>query len=400
MAINENATRKLNELDEALDIQDDDLLYLVRYPYTLLTSFKLPYSTLKASLLTEIGAGNVVGPASATNGNIAVYDGTSGTLLADGGVNVAYLLNRNNHTGQQNWSTINGTPTTIAGYGITDAASSITVQDEGVTLTTGATQFDFVGAGVTATAVGSVVTVTISGGGDMVLSGVQAVSGAKTYNNATLKVNNGTNTFAHTLASAATAARTITLPDVTGTLATLAGTETLTNKTLTSPVINVGSDSPGDTYYRDAGGLLARLGIGSPYYSLTVTVGGLPTWTNEGFRFLGSVATVNLNTAAPADIGTISIRSGSYIPLYVVVYGASADSSTAELGIFTGAGGTGTTVVTPAALTGLNASGKYKVLTLASLDTPLTASSLYVRLTTAQGSAATANVAIYGISLT
>ena len=400
MAINENATRKLNELDEALEIQDEDLLYLVRYPYTLLTSFKLPYSTLKASLLTEIGAGNVVGPASATNGNIAVFDGTSGNLLADGGVNVAFLLNRNNHTGQQNWSTINGTPTTLAGYGITDGSPSVTIKDEGSTLTSAVTQIDFVGAGVTASAVGSVVTVTVSGGGDMVLSGVQTVSGAKTYNNATLKVNNATNTFAHTLASAATAARTITLPDITATLATLTGTEVFTNKTLTSPVINVGSDTAGDMYYRDGGGLFARLGIGSPYYSLTVSVGGLPTWTNEGFRFLGSVTGVNLNAAAPTDIGTIAIRSGSYIPLYVIVYGASADSSTAQVGVFTGAGGTGTTVVTAAALTGLNASGKYKILTLASLDTPLTATTLYVRLTTAQGSAATANVAIYGISLT
>ena len=173
MAVNENATRKVNELDEALDIQDDDLLYLVRYPYTLLTSYKLPFSTLKTALLTEIGSGNVVGPASATSGNIAVYDGTSGTLLEDGGVNLAYLLNRNNHTGQQAWSTINGTPTTIAGYGIVDAASAIAVLDEGVSLTSAATSFDFVGPGVTASVVGSLVTVTVSGGGDMVLAGTQ-----------------------------------------------------------------------------------------------------------------------------------------------------------------------------------------------------------------------------------
>jgi hypothetical protein len=400
MAIDENQTRKLNELDEALEIQDGDLLYLVRYPYTILTSYKLPFSLLKSTLLAEIGAGNVIGPSGATSGNLASFDGTSGLILSDSGQSVTSLLNRNNHTGTQAWSTITGTPTTVAGYGIVDASSAITVKEEGVTLTTAATQFDFVGSGVTATNVGSVVTVTVSGGGDMVLAGVQTVSGAKTFNNNTLIVNNGTNTFASTLTSAATAARAIVLPDSSGTLATLTGTETLTNKTLTSPVINVAGDTAGDMYYRNAGGLFTRLGVGAPYYSLTVSALSVPEWTNDGFRFLGSVSAVNLNTAAPADIGTITIRSTSYIPLYVLVSGASADSSTAQVGVYTGAGATGTTVVTPAALTGLDAAGKYKLLTIAALDTPLTAASLYVRLTVAQGGAATANVAIYGISLT
>ncbi len=33
----------------------------------------------------------------------------------------AYFLNRTNHTGTQNWTTIHSTPTTLSGYGITDA---------------------------------------------------------------------------------------------------------------------------------------------------------------------------------------------------------------------------------------------------------------------------------------
>jgi hypothetical protein len=36
----------------------------------------------------------------------------------------AYLLNRANHTGTQAWSTITSTPTTVAGYGITDAVAT------------------------------------------------------------------------------------------------------------------------------------------------------------------------------------------------------------------------------------------------------------------------------------
>lgn len=59
--------------------------------------------------------------------------------------------------------------------------------------------------------------------------------------------------------------------------ATITGTQTLTNKTLTSPVINVASDATGDIYYRNAGGLFTRLAIGSSTHVLTVA-GGVPTW--------------------------------------------------------------------------------------------------------------------------
>lgn len=40
-------------------------------------------------------------------------------------------------------------------------------------------------------------------------------------------------------------------------------TQTLTNKTLTSPVINVGSDAGGDMYYRNGSGVLTRMPIGA-----------------------------------------------------------------------------------------------------------------------------------------
>jgi hypothetical protein len=54
----------------------------------------------------------------------------------------------------------NGAPFSSGGSG-----SAITVQDEGSTLTSGVTQINFVGAGVSATNSGSNVTVTIAGGG-------------------------------------------------------------------------------------------------------------------------------------------------------------------------------------------------------------------------------------------
>jgi len=54
-------------------------------------------------------------------------------------------------------------------------------------------------------------------------------------------------------------------------------TQTLTNKTLTAPVINAGSDATGDTYYRNSSGVFTRLPIGASgtIYSST---GSAPEW--------------------------------------------------------------------------------------------------------------------------
>jgi hypothetical protein len=54
-------------------------------------------------------------------------------------------------------------------------------------------------------------------------------------------------------------------------------TQTLTNKTLTSPVINLGSDATGDIYYRDSGGSFTRLAAGTNGHVLTLA-SGLPSW--------------------------------------------------------------------------------------------------------------------------
>ena len=55
----------------------------------------------------------------------ASNDGAASGLDADllDGQQGSFYLDRANHTGSQAWGTITGTPTTLAGYGITDAAS-------------------------------------------------------------------------------------------------------------------------------------------------------------------------------------------------------------------------------------------------------------------------------------
>jgi hypothetical protein len=69
------------------------------------------------------------------------------------------------------------------------------------------------------------------------------------------------------------------VPDSSDTFVGEATTQALTNKTLTSPVINVGSDATGDIYYRNSGGLFTRLGVGSNGQVLTLAA-GLPSWAN------------------------------------------------------------------------------------------------------------------------
>jgi hypothetical protein len=74
--------------------------------------------------------------------------------------------------------------------------------------------------------------------GDMTLAGVQSITGAKTFgaagNVGKLVIAGSTSGTTILNANATAEAGTVTLP-ITGTLATLAGTETFTNKTLTSP---------------------------------------------------------------------------------------------------------------------------------------------------------------------
>jgi len=79
--------------------------------------------------------------------------------------------------------------------------------------------------------------------------------------------------------SAVTTSHDYKLSGVTGTdkAVSKTGVETLTNKTLTSPVINVTSDATGDMYYRNSSGVLTRLPLGASG-TIISSSGTIPEW--------------------------------------------------------------------------------------------------------------------------
>ena len=92
-----------------------------------------------------------------------------------------------------------------------------------------------------------------------------------------------------------------------------------------------------------------------------------------------------------------------YVVKYVTVYDAVGDNELATIGVFTAAGGTGTTIVTNAALTGHDgAAADVSERTVIAPATTLkvTADSLYVRVGTASGTAgSTISVIVHGYAL-
>ena len=109
----------------------------------------------------------------------------------------------------------------------------------------------------------------------------------------------------------------------------LTGTETLTNKTLTSPTVNLTSDATGDTYYRSSGGALTRLPIGTEDQILSVSSSGIPEWISDPDSTDASTTTtgvVEIATQAEYDAGTDTGSDGPLVvPPSMIKSGTSAN---------------------------------------------------------------------------
>jgi multidrug transporter EmrE-like cation transporter len=119
--------------------------------------------------------------------------------------------------------------------------------------------------------------------------------------------------------------------------------------------------------------------------------------TNQALRLIASAQGVNLNLVA--DTVAPILVSGRVSVAYVLLSNASTSLTTAAFAVYTGAGATGTTVLSATTPTGATTAAKV-VNTAASSTDAITGGNLYIRNTTAQTAAATADIFIYGYDLT
>lgn len=121
-------------------------------------------------------------------------------------------------------------------------------------------------------------------------------------------------------ASAVTTSHDYKLGEVTGTDKAVGktATQTLTNKTLTAPQINMGSDATGDTYYRTAGGAFARLPIGTSGQILQSNASSIPEWIANPSAADASTTVkgvVEIATAAEVTAGTGTGGTGAILAI-------------------------------------------------------------------------------------
>jgi hypothetical protein len=135
---------------------------------------------------TPATRGKVILDASSIEVSLAkISDLANGTLSNDA-VNKSQLdTKQDTLISTTNIKTINGSSILGSGDLVVSGGASITVKDEGSTLTTSLSSLNFVGSSVVATAVGNDVTVTISGGG----GGIPSATSFTLANNVTSATN-------------------------------------------------------------------------------------------------------------------------------------------------------------------------------------------------------------------
>jgi preprotein translocase subunit Sec61beta len=193
------------------------------------------------------------------------------------------------------------------GNDIASAGSYVT----GLTLTPHATTTSWVTAIAGQATIGSTLGVTglvTASVGIDVKNGSSSAGFVKFYEDS----DNGSNAVT-LIGPASTADVTLTLPNSADTLVGKATTDTLTNKTLTTPVINVGSDATGDIYYRSSGGAFVRLAVGSNGQVLKLD-SGIPAWgAASSGDISGSVGSTDNAVPRANGTGGSTVQASSVI---------------------------------------------------------------------------------------
>jgi len=208
------------------------------------------------------------------------------------------------------WQQFSGTGTFTAGNGLTITGTEFNVVGTANRITANVDSIDIASTYVGQTSIttlGTIGTGTWQGG---VVAGQYGGTGVNNSGKTITLGGNLTTSGAFATTFTSTATTSVTLP-TTGTLATLAGTETFTNKTLTSPTITGGSIN------------------NTPIGASTANTGAFTTLTASGaVTFTSSTDASAVGTAAVVLTGGLSVAKAMYIGTNIT--GAGAGTSTLD----------------------------------------------------------------------
>ena len=250
------------------------------------------------SIFGDVASGDLVYITSGTaNGGTQWVQTVKGTATSGSGVSTRYCVKID--TDAISFTQFSGVSSTTAGAGLVKNGNAFDVNPgTGIAISADAVIIDTAWAGQTAiTTLGTVTTGTWNAG---VVAGQYGGTGvANTGKTITLGGNLTTTTAAISLAANASGS-TVTLP-ATGTLATLAGSEALTNKTYNK--LSITAPSTG------AGLVIADLKTFTVNNSITLAT--LTGADNLSFTFPSTSATIARTDAAQTFTGNQTIQAGS-----------------------------------------------------------------------------------------
>ena len=229
------------------------------------------FTTSGAVTTGAITAPSISGSSGSTTGNAATATAlatarTIGGVSFDGTANID--LPGVNTAGNQNTSGTAATVTGAAQTAITSVGTLTTLSVDNLTINTN-----------------KIEATNTNGNIQLDSNGTGVIEVLGNTNDGSITLNCTSNSHGQTIKSqphSAALTNTMLLPQgASSTLVSLVSADTLTNKTLTSPVVNVGSDADGDVYYR-ASGAFARLPKGTAGQVLTINSGATaPEWATS-----------------------------------------------------------------------------------------------------------------------
>jgi len=107
-------TKTITELTALTTSANNDVFPIVDVSDTTDSTKGTTKKITAGDLSVSLGTGDLVGPAGATDEDIAIYDGVTGKKVKDGGKTIAETLARANHTGTQAASTISDFDTEVS----------------------------------------------------------------------------------------------------------------------------------------------------------------------------------------------------------------------------------------------------------------------------------------------